>query len=250
MTSSTGIEMYPQEQTEKYAPTAEIDYMNHQLNLVSHILCPYVQRVAIVMAEKGIVHQRRDVDLSNKPQWFLAISPLGKTPVLNVGGQTLFESAVICEYLEETYPHSLHPEDPLERASHRSWMEFSSNILSNIAGFYSASNSELLNQKRDALASQFQRLESELSIAPYFAGERFSMVDAFLGPVFRYFDVFEQIDEFGFFEHCPKVLEWRRHLSARESVRMAVMPDYPARLYDFLRNKNSALSLKIVSQKR
>ena len=94
--------------------------MNNQLVLISHVLCPYVQRVAIVMMEKGIEHQRRDVDLANKPQWFLAISPLGKTPVLDVGGHALFESAVICEYLEETFPNpALLPAAPEERAEVR-----------------------------------------------------------------------------------------------------------------------------------
>jgi glutathione S-transferase len=216
--------------------------MNNQLTLVSHTLCPYVQRVAIVMTEKNIVYQRLDVDLANKPQWFLEISPLGKTPVLDVGGRALFESAVICEYLEEAYPRALHPEDPLARAQHRSWMEFSSSILNNIAGFYSAPDNVLLNRKRDALALQFQRLESELSYVPYFSGDRFSMVDAFFGPIFRYFDVFERIDEFGFFEHCPKVFDWRSRLMSRESVRSAATPDYPALLHAFLRNKKAALS--------
>ena len=83
---------------------------------------------------------------------------------------------------------------------------------------------------------------------PYFSGDKFSMVDAFFGPVFRYFDVFEQIDDFGFFQHCPKVLAWRKQLVARESVQRAVTPDYPTRLYDFLRNKNSALSRLTVSE--
>lgn len=221
--------------------------MSHPLTLVSHTLCPYVQRVAIVMTEKGIAHRRRDVDLANKPQWFLEISPLGKTPVLDVGGRALFESAVICEYLEETYPRALHPEEPLARALHRSWMEFSSSILNNIAGFYSAPDNALLNRKRDALAVQFQRLESELSSAPYFSGDRFSMVDAFFGPVFRYFDVFEQIDNFGFFDRCPKVLDWRSRLMNRESVRSAATSDYSVRLHTFLRNKNSALSQRITS---
>jgi len=147
---------------------------------------------------ESIAHRRRDVDLGHKPQWFLDISPLGKTPVLDVGGQALFESTVICEYLEDAYSKSLHPEDPLERAPHRSWMEFSSSILNNIAGFYSVSDSPLLNQKRDALVLQFQRLESEVSPAPYFYGDKFSMVDVFFGSVFRYFDMFEQIGDFVF----------------------------------------------------
>jgi len=52
------------------------------LVLISHPLCPYVQRAAIVLAEKGVPFERRDVDLADKPEWFLRISPLGKTPVL------------------------------------------------------------------------------------------------------------------------------------------------------------------------
>lgn len=81
------------------------------LRLVSHPLCPYVQRAAIALAEKGVPYERIDVDLANKPDWFLEISPLGKTPVLDAGGRAIFESAVILEYLEDTRPNPLHPSD-------------------------------------------------------------------------------------------------------------------------------------------
>ncbi len=64
------------------------------LTLVSHTLCPYVQRAAIVLTEKGAAFERRWVDLANKPDWFKAISPLGKTPVLLVAETPIFESAV------------------------------------------------------------------------------------------------------------------------------------------------------------
>ena len=62
--------------------------MGNELLLVSHALCPYVQRAAIVLAEKGVAFERRDIDLSNKPAWFLALSPLGKTPVLSLSFTT------------------------------------------------------------------------------------------------------------------------------------------------------------------
>lgn len=65
------------------------------LTLVSHYLCPYVQRAAIALGEKGVPFDRNYVDLANKPDWFKAISPLGKTPVLLVGERPVFESAVI-----------------------------------------------------------------------------------------------------------------------------------------------------------
>src|SRR5258708_21170870 len=69
--------------------------------LISHKLCPYVQRVAIALAEKSLPFIRVDIDLAAKPDWFLAISPLGTTPVLNIENAAIFESAVILEYLED-----------------------------------------------------------------------------------------------------------------------------------------------------
>ena len=91
--------------------------MTNELVLVSHVLCPYVQRVAIALHEKGAAFRRVDVDLADKPSWFVAISPLGKTPLLQVDDAVIFESAVILEYLEETVPPALHPATPLQRAS-------------------------------------------------------------------------------------------------------------------------------------
>ena len=49
-----------------------------ELTLVSHHLCPFVQRPAIALAEKGVAFNRIDVDLANRPDWFLAMSPLGR----------------------------------------------------------------------------------------------------------------------------------------------------------------------------
>src|SRR5271166_4602074 len=94
------------------------------LTLISHVLCPYVQRAVISLTEKQVPFKRIDVDLAAKPRWFTAISPLGKTPVLQVGDTAIFESAVILEYLEETQAFPLHPADPLRRAEHRAWIEF------------------------------------------------------------------------------------------------------------------------------
>src|SRR4051794_30341009 len=107
--------------------------MSGGLTLVSHALCPYVQRAAIVLKEKNVAFERVDVDLAHKPDWFLRLSPLGKTPVLVVDGEALFESAVICEYLDETRPPRLHPPDALARARERAWMEFGSAVLGGIA---------------------------------------------------------------------------------------------------------------------
>ena len=97
-----------------------------QLTLVSHELCPFVQRVAILLLEKQVPFRRIDVDLKVRPDRFLAMSPTGKVPLLKVrkgdeGANVLFESVAICEFIEEVYPEpALHPEDAIARAQHLS----------------------------------------------------------------------------------------------------------------------------------
>ena len=215
--------------------------MTAPLTLVSHVLCPYVQRAAIVLAEKGVPFTRRDVDLARKPAWFTAISPLGKTPVLLVGEFPIFESAVICEYLDETLPPRLHPPAALQRARERAWMEFGSALLNGIAGFYNAADEPTLRTRRDDLVQRFVTLELALGGGPYFDGARFGLVDAVFGPVFRYFDAFERLGAFGFFDATPKLRAWRAALGARPSVQRAVGADYAARLMAFIASRDSAL---------
>lgn len=219
--------------------------MTTQLVLVSHALCPYVQRAAIVLHEKQVPFTRRDIDLADKPEWFLAISPLGKTPVLLADDVPVFESAVICEYLEDVFAPQLHPRDPLRRARHRAWIEFGSTVLNAIGSFYSAPDEAALQAAISELRRKFGQLEAALESQPFFDGEHFSVVDAAFGPVFRYFDVFDRIGNFGFFSGLPKVLAWRSALAARTSVKAAVSEEYGDLLMAFLRRRGSALSVRI-----
>ena len=221
--------------------------MSAPLVLISHVLCPYVQRAAIVLVEKGVPFERRDIDLANKPDWFLRISPLGKTPVLLVGEEAIFESAVICEYLEETALPRLHPQNAVQRAQHRSWMEFGSLMLSLIGAFYNAADEATLVVRAAEIRSRLAQLEEVLGEGPFFAGKSFSMVDATFAPVFRYFDVVDAVADFGFWDGLPKVQRWRRSLAIRPSVAQAVRPDYAERLRRFLLDRRSALSRRMTA---
>lgn len=220
--------------------------MTAALTLVSHHLCPYVQRAAITLSEKGVPFERIYIDLANKPDWFLKISPLGKVPLLRIpqdGGEAiLFESSVICEYLEETQRGpKLHPADPLTRARHRGWMEFGSSILSDLWIYETTQDAETLETKRNTLKAKFATVEAELGDGPYFAGAMFSLVDAVFAPIFRYFDVFDGLSNMGIFDGLPRVSAWRRALATRPSVKAAVAEDYPERLMAFLKKHDAAL---------
>jgi glutathione S-transferase len=218
-----------------------------KFTLVSSPLCPYVQRAAIALHEKGVPFERITIDLDNKPVWFDVISPLGKVPLLiiddNINGrEVIFESAVILEYLEETLPNRLHPLHAIERARHRSWIEFGSTMLADIWTLETTSDSSIFESKLDTLRIKFARLDNELGWRPYFAGERFSLVDAVFAPVFRYFDTFEKFADLHIFDGLLKVKAWRKALAERPSVRNAVAPNYGDLLYAFILKKNGVLA--------
>lgn len=214
--------------------------------LISHHLCPYVQRAAIALMEKGAKFERVSIDLSAKPDWFLDISPLGKVPLLRIdgasGSRVLFESAAICEFIDEALPGPrLHPADPFVRARHRGWMEFGSSILADIWVLETTTDARAFATKRQSLATKFAQIEAELQDGPFFAGQHFSIVDAVFAPIFRYFDVFDAIIDHGIFDGLARVIAWRRGLAARASVKAAVAADYPERLMSFLHKHDAIL---------
>lgn len=209
--------------------------------LVSHTLCPYVQRAAIVLFEKGVPFERVYIDLSNKPDWFKKASPLGKVPLLKTeDGGYLFESAPIVEFLDETIPGQLHPDSPQNRARHRAYIEFASQTLNGIGVLYNAKDEAAFETAKSALRSRFEHMESILDPSgPFFSGADFSLVDAAFAPVFRYFDVFDTFTVLDTFDGLDLVTAWREHLSNRSSVQAAVRETYPADLLQFLRRRGS-----------
>jgi glutathione S-transferase len=213
-----------------------------KLTLISHHLCPFVQRAAIALLEKGVPFERRNIDLNNKPDWFLKLSPLGKVPLLVVDDETVvFESSVIAEYVNELTGGDLLAVDSLEKSRQRAWIEYASTVIAAIGRLYSARNDDSFDTVRAELEDKWQTVEENLTDGPYFSGTVFSLADAAFAPVFRYFDVIEQLTGIDFFESVSKVRAWREQLAVRPSVRQAVSEDYPIRLQRFLAGKNSLL---------
>src|SRR5437868_6290220 len=103
--------------------------------LVSFETCPWVQRAAIVLREKNTPFEFRHIPRDNRPDWFLAISPHKKVPVVRIDDKiSLVESNAIAEYLDETVAPRLHPEDPVARAVNRAWTDFVPTFASTVTG--------------------------------------------------------------------------------------------------------------------
>jgi glutathione S-transferase len=120
-------------------------------------------------------------------------------------------------------------------------MEFGSAILGDLWGLETTTDPATFESKRQALAAKFARVEAALGAGPFFTGEAFSLVDAVFAPVFRYFDVFDELADLGIFEDAPKVRAWRAELAKRPSVRTAVGVDYPQLLRAFLARHDAHL---------
>ncbi|MCJ8340000.1 MAG: glutathione S-transferase family protein [Pseudomonadales bacterium] len=219
-------------------PTAKLS----QITLISHYLCPYVQRAIIALTEQRIEFKRIDIDLANKPAWFKKLSPLGKVPALLIDEKTvLFESNVIVEYINDISGSSLLATDPLARARERAWIEFASATLNNIGQLYNAKTEVEYLHAYSLLESKWCALEKNLSGSTFFNGEHFSLVDAAFAPVFRYFDAFENFSEFKFLSLCTQTASWRKNLALRPSVKTAVAADYIGLLTAFVIKRNSYL---------
>ena len=220
---------------------------NLNLHLISFDICPYVQRAMILLLEKNAKFEISYVDLANKPEWFLKVSPLGKVPVLQVDQTVLFESSVICEYIDETHGEVMHPADPLVKAEHRAWMEYSSVLLGLIYGVSTAQDEDDLAAKRNDLSQKLANLELTLKKGngPFFGGNKFAMIDAFYAPVFRYFQAFAQWGDSSYLSEFPRLQAWEANVMGRSSVLKAVPQDYSEKLKIFLKNKNGVYARKL-----
>jgi glutathione S-transferase len=95
------------------------------LRLCGFHISNYHNKVRIALLEKGIEHVEDPSCKPSQDEAFLARSPMGKVPFLEVDERRISESQVICEYLEDAYPQKpLLPKDPWERAKVRELITF------------------------------------------------------------------------------------------------------------------------------
>jgi glutathione S-transferase len=211
-----------------------------KLELISFARCPYVHRATTMLHEKGVPFEINYIDLKAKPAWFIAISPRSKVPVLVADGTPIFESAVINEFLDETHPPRLLPEDPIARARERAWVEVANDLLAAQYKLVSAKTKEDFEATRPALDAVLERFEEAIG-GPFFAGERFGLVDAAVAPVFHRAEILERLAGLGLEAAFPKVKAWVQRVASRESVRKGVVPDFESIYVEWALERGSYL---------
>ncbi len=199
------------------------------IKLYDFPMSPRARKVRIVLAEKGLQHEKVTVDITKgeqkKPE-FLVINPYGKVPALQDDGVTIYESTIILEYLNDQYPNPpLLPADPGQRARARVLMHYADNpydgAFARLVGEVlfkpkgQADQSVIANAKQE-LTICFEHLERELGSNDYLVGT-FSLADigyAAWAPLFGPLQV--EVPT-----HCPRVSAWLDRLKTRPSIHAA-----------------------------
>lgn len=219
--------------------------MAHYL-LVSFKTCPWVQRAAIVLREKNVAFEFRHIDPDNRPDWFLAISPHRKVPVLRVDETvSLFESNAIAEYLDETVAPRLHPADPVARAVNRAWTDYLPTFAAAATAAAYAGTQADYDRAVAGIPAVFERLERALESrgsGPFFNGAAYSLVDAAYAPFLQRYVFLHRVRPIGHLERFPRLQAWTDALLARPSTHSFPAGEFEALYRSNVKRRNTWLS--------
>jgi len=184
------------------------------IKIVSFKICPFVQRVTALLEAKNLPYEIEYIQLKNKPQWFLDISPNGQVPVLvTESGTALFESDAIVEYLEEVTTPLEANVSAEQRAIDRAWSyQASKHYLAQCSTMRSADEATLL-QRLGNLKKAFAKAELQVA-GPFFKGEQLSNVDIAWLPLLHRAHIIKRHTCFDMLEGLPKVQTWQQTLVA------------------------------------
>jgi len=214
--------------------------------LVSFKTCPWVQRAAIVLREKNIAFELRHIDPDNRPDWFLAISPHKKVPVLRLDDRiSLFESNASAKFLDETVAPRLHPEDPIARAVNRAWTDYVPTFVGMVtAGAYADTKADY-DAATARIPVPFERLETALrkqGNGPFFNGSKYSLVDASYAPFLQRYFFLDRIKPLGTIDKFPRLKAWADALMARPSTHSFPAAEFEAMYRLNLKRRNKYLA--------
>ncbi|MEF3192648.1 MAG: glutathione S-transferase family protein [Halothiobacillaceae bacterium] len=218
-----------------------------KLELVGFKICPFVQRVNILIQHKGIPCAVTYLNPKEPPEWLAVLSPRGKVPLLKVGDAALFESQVINEFLDETYPPSLLPTDPLARARERGFVTIADDLFGGLWQWVTAKDADKAREAINSLRHLLNVMEVSLHAeGPYFAGETFGLVDCAFAPFFMRLDLLEANGAEALVgADLPRVAAYRKVLAEVPAVKASVVPEFAQLYLGFVKGQGGLLGAQL-----
>lgn len=212
------------------------------LKIISFKICPFVQRVTALLEAKGVPYQVDYISLSDKPDWFLEISPNAQVPLLiTEGGKALFESEAIIEYIEEAYGPLRKGVSLEDKALERAWSYLASkNYLVQCGAMRSPSATDL-EERSAKLGAAFDKIEKALGETRYFSGDEIGLVDiAWITLLYRA-ALIERETGFDMLGLRPKLKRWQEAVLETGLAEKSVAEDFEDRFFGFYLSEDTFL---------
>ncbi|MGF1850771.1 glutathione S-transferase family protein [Vibrio gigantis] len=213
------------------------------IKLVSFKNCPFVQRVMGALVMKNVPFEIEYIELNNKPQWFLDISPNGQVPVLITENDTvIFESDAIVEYLDDKYA-PIEEVSAEQKALDRAWSYQASKHYMPQCGTMGSKDKETFETRLAILQKSFQKAENKLGDSVFFKGDYISNVDIAWLPLLHRASVIKEGSGFDMLEGFPKVQKWQAALIESGLTDKTVPADFIEKFSGFYLTNNYLASL-------
>ncbi|NQZ07625.1 MAG: glutathione S-transferase family protein [Algicola sp.] len=205
------------------------------IKIISFKICPFVQRVTGALAAKNIPFEVEYINLKEKPQWFLDISPNGQVPVMSLpSGTVLFESDAIIEFIEDEYGPLEQGVSNEQRALDRAWSYLGSKHYMAQCGTMSSQGQDTFKQRAEKLIKVFARVEKQLaSETRFFKSDHLSQVDIAWLPLLHRAAIVKTHTNFDFLCGLPKMQAWQNALLQTDILQSTVSEDFEQRFKDF-----------------
>lgn len=198
-----------------------------ELELISSKLCPFFQRALIVLNYKNISHKITFIDLENLPKWFIKISPHKKVPILKINNKdVLFEASVISEYIDDITQSTMKPNDALQLAKNRAWIEFSTQCIIDQFILLQKTNKKEYETQLNRLITNLKLVEEEINFHPYFNGDQLNLIDTAYAPLFMRYKIINSIAPVFTSSEFPMLSAWSDVLLSLDVVKKSFVDDF------------------------
>lgn len=191
--------------------------------LYSGITCPFSQRCRIVLYEKGMDFEIKDVDIFNKPEDLAFMNPYNQVPVLVERNLILHESNIINEYIDERFPHpQLMAADPIARGRGRLFLYRLEKELFAPVQVLESLDSKKRGQDaaKKTILEGLTVLSSMFKKTRYILGDEFSLLDVAIAPLLW------RLDYYGIKSSklCSSILKYGERIFQRRSFIDSLTP--------------------------
>jgi glutathione S-transferase len=215
------------------------------MQLISHHLCPFLHRSAILLAKKGL---QKDVDYTiqyvpiyDLPKWMFGLSPKGSMPILKMtDGRVLLRSVAINAYFDETIPPSFFPTDAFERAEHRGLILTCGDLLDLMRQVYMAKDHATMDTVLTKLFQALKEVEPDLQPVMKAIGQpKAQMVESSFAALFTLMLHFEKISADQRWNDLPNLRNYANNLLHDPAVSQTKCPDYDLEFQRFFKHFGS-----------